>query len=625
MPSQPAAARIDRRLLARLHQDLAELQESPYPGVNVFPDESNLRKLCLVLTPPSGPWKDLALHFDVSFPDVWPKYPPLVLSSVHGIEHPSIFDRYVCCDLLKTQNQISAESGYTGGYMPALTLRGLFLQFFPTPLESYFQVEQDGGGIFHIGDYSTVVYVWGGLEEDPIPVPDKCTHRRSCSCIQDTKEMEALWRNSASPEIADKNHFQNILIHSTKFVNGRVMHRVERINMIWKSTLRLISNLVSNAFRLRLRDLSDDCLEEVAGFLPLEALVSLAAAYPRFRNDIDSSHVQLRRELTINQRARTLSSDFDWLSSDAFHTYKVRMGIEKQGFDCFLPLAFNRSHFARPEIKRQAELQTEQRTKRPSNRRTGPPVKTYDTVEVVFCLMSGIVVSNRLLFASGKAVISYCLLLHLLMCLCASQPEILSDATTKLRAFVNTPKTQIKTETPDLGELIVVITLVLLMPLISAAFIKEAFTRNVRWDLQDLPELEVFESGACNYRLETTFDNSKTSLRLIMFQVAFLNMFLETCGGNIGRLDDNYGTAEKQIPEGMVKEIKDIYKVDNWAQFFERVRFGEALSNEDISKMLRQAVKDSEKREYHEPCPKPKIDQLRKKRKKMERAYKNRP
>ena len=59
------------RLLARLSQDLAELRDSPYPGVAVFTDDADLRKLCLVLTPPSGPWKDLALHFDVVLPGDW--------------------------------------------------------------------------------------------------------------------------------------------------------------------------------------------------------------------------------------------------------------------------------------------------------------------------------------------------------------------------------------------------------------------------------------------------------------------------------------------------------------------------------------------------------------------------
>ncbi len=58
-----------------------------------------------------------------------PALPPRVSTSVTGIAHPNLFGSYICCDLLKNQDQIYAEKGYTGGYTPALTLRGLFLQF----------------------------------------------------------------------------------------------------------------------------------------------------------------------------------------------------------------------------------------------------------------------------------------------------------------------------------------------------------------------------------------------------------------------------------------------------------------------------------------------------------------
>lgn len=65
------SSQTSRRLLARLSKDIEELQDSPYPGVAVFTDDADFRNLCLVLTPPSGPWKDLSLHFNVVLPDGW--------------------------------------------------------------------------------------------------------------------------------------------------------------------------------------------------------------------------------------------------------------------------------------------------------------------------------------------------------------------------------------------------------------------------------------------------------------------------------------------------------------------------------------------------------------------------
>lgn len=64
-------ARVQVSRLSRLHRDLTELFENPYPGVAVFIDDANIREFCLVLTPPSGPWKDLALHFHVSLSEEW--------------------------------------------------------------------------------------------------------------------------------------------------------------------------------------------------------------------------------------------------------------------------------------------------------------------------------------------------------------------------------------------------------------------------------------------------------------------------------------------------------------------------------------------------------------------------
>lgn len=61
----------NRRLLSRLHRDLKELLEQPYPGVTVFTNDANIRRFCLVLTPPSGPFTGMNLHFDVELPLDW--------------------------------------------------------------------------------------------------------------------------------------------------------------------------------------------------------------------------------------------------------------------------------------------------------------------------------------------------------------------------------------------------------------------------------------------------------------------------------------------------------------------------------------------------------------------------
>ncbi|KAJ7848800.1 hypothetical protein B0H13DRAFT_1906552 [Mycena leptocephala] len=82
---------------------------------------------------------------------------------------------------------------------------------------------------------------------------------------------------------------------------------------------------------------------------------------------------------------------------------------------------------------------------------------------------------------------------------------------------------------------------------------------------------------------------------------------------NTSRLDKNYGFPDKELPERMVEEVKEIYKVNTWPAFFERVRFpqGVGFGKEKFSDMLRDAMKTSAARRYYNPSPVNRLSQLR--------------
>jgi hypothetical protein len=151
-------------------------------------------------------------------------------------------------------------------------------------------------------------------------------------------------------------------------------------------------------------------------------------------------------------------------------------------------------------------------------------------------------------------------------------------------------------------------------------FLEEVITRNARWVLKDAPHLEVMERGPSDYRLAETFDRSKTSLRLVMFQVTFLDLFFHKYGNDIARLDDNYGFPEKELPERMVEEVKAIYEIETWPAFFTRVRFtqGVGFGKEKFSEMLRDAVKTSAARRYHNPSPVHRLNSMQGDRRRVE-------
>lgn len=134
-PRNKAPAPVNPSLLSRLHNDYKDLIENPYPGIHMIPHEQNLRNFCLVLAPQSGPFIGLRLHFAGHLPATWPADPPELLSSAR-IGHPNIYGEYICSDLLR-HDQYGEMEGYVGGYTPAFTLKGLFIQFL-----SFFSSEQ---------------------------------------------------------------------------------------------------------------------------------------------------------------------------------------------------------------------------------------------------------------------------------------------------------------------------------------------------------------------------------------------------------------------------------------------------------------------------------------------------
>lgn len=570
--------------------------------------------------------------------------------------------------------------------------------------------------MIEIGDSELVAYLWPqDVQRHSLPYSSHSYCHPACPCADKTlqKYLEQIW-NSASSKAKNLASQGDKVGHKTKFITfqNTVLHRIVWPNPRRTAALFSISQwhcnkcpygsttlphdqTVSNKKKSRVDGaltsllqppttcqislLNDDILGDLAYHLPSESIISLSLAYPRFRDVVAHLHVLLRQELRcfflriplnecilgigihLDIGARTLSSDFDWLSMEAFDDFNVRNSIEKRQFSYFLPLAFSRAHFSRAHKEiwkrltaidaglRKAEADLHRKTKRPSNRRLGPPVKSHHVVDVVYRMMNNIVVSlmkscddtihghsskaPTLMHASERAVVSYCHLFHLLIRLCETTPAILQDANYKVRRFIDRPETRVKARTPDMGELIVLVMLVLILPIknqqpitwenLCGKFLEEAITRNVRWVLLESPELEIMESGASNYRLNKTFANSKTSLRLIMFQMTFLKSFIHMYSSGIARLDANYGFPDKELPEQMVSEIKAIYQVDTWPKFFQRINYarGPVFSKASFSQMLRDTVKKSAERKYHTPpTHRGRLEELQRERMTLEKA-----
>lgn len=55
----------------RLRRDLRDIELNVDPGIRVHVASNDMRRLCLHLTPESGPWQSLTVHFNVELPTNW--------------------------------------------------------------------------------------------------------------------------------------------------------------------------------------------------------------------------------------------------------------------------------------------------------------------------------------------------------------------------------------------------------------------------------------------------------------------------------------------------------------------------------------------------------------------------
>jgi len=363
---------------------------------------------------------------------------------------------------------------------------------------------------------------------------------------------------------------------------------------------------------------------------------------------------------------KSLSSPLDLLSYSAFEGEKVRFDVWKTCVaDHFLPLAINLGHFEKSEelIKDTfanifgASCPDEDY---PSLALRGLS-KLMNTMVVNLMQKRGSFKTNLTEIRRGvseKALLGYCSFHHLLLAVANSQPKVVELANQKVNDFLNNSNKRNKQHTPDLGEFLVYLTLsTKTWKDVCLVFLKELLVRNVRWIVKDHPflsnvkdkdkyvqnfkrekeqmqrrrkknsmnekekeELEAEDVGGewkrrrveevCYWdqnRLRVTLEASKVSLRLVMFQVYFLN--------NIGRLPEcsifdllrmyntRHGFPTMVMKRKLHLETKKILSVANWSEFFERIEV-EGFSERDTVELLKQAVVDSEQLGYHRPSPK---------------------
>lgn len=135
---------------------------------------------------------------------------------------------------------------------------------------------------------------------------------------------------------------------------------------------------------------------------------------------------------------------------------------------------------------------------------------------------------------------------------------------------------------------------------IAPLFLLETFSRNVKWLLQECPALSYLEGHNSEFRVNKTVEATKTSQRLLMFQVAFLKLLGRPKDAHWTTVLENYnecfGRPPVSVRRQFHKECQHILKVDSQDEFFGCLALPPPA---DLCAVMRCAVRDSATAGYH--------------------------
>merc|ERR1719474_66996 len=131
---------------------------------------------------------------------------------------------------------------------------------------------------------------------------------------------------------------------------------------------------------------------------------------------------------------------------------------------------------------------------------------------------------------------------------------------------------------------------------IAGLFVIESFTRRVKWLVKQPKYAKYDTTASVPGRVQDSFEASKTSRRLVMFQVWFSRSnAIETLQSYNQRL----GRPRSELRDGIVAKTKSILKCSSWQQYLQELRV--VIRDQDIPEMLRFAVFNSVQMRYHRP------------------------
>lgn len=311
-------------------------------------------------------------------------------------------------------------------------------------------------------------------------------------------------------------------------------------------------------------------------------------------------------QYTVNPKTSDIDyiySSMDLLSSQAFFQDKVRKTIWKEPFTHWLPLFITKDHFKRglPFLRK-----TIVQLSPTWNSSSFDPMMA---LEVIGKIMNThcVLLMDKGIHASTKALDGYFALHRLLLALVEEYPSLQKIVNHRLITFIQDPKSRSKSETPNLGNFIIFLSISdkIRWNQFALPYLEENFIRNVIWICREYPGMasNLTPGKGPDYdRLDKSFKAVKVSLRLLMFHIYFLTQIGRPKGVTLEEVaisyDRYYGRPSHQMRNSFQEQVKKILEVDSWLQFFKMIGM-KCPSPSYLTDWLKRSVQDSKRKGYH--------------------------
>ena len=301
-----------------------------------------------------------------------------------------------------------------------------------------------------------------------------------------------------------------------------------------------------------------------------------------------------------NPKNGLLSSPCEYLSIQAF-SEGIRRSSTNKTFTDWIPVLVNSAQWK--DIKKMFVENVEKIAQVIGIQKM--PI-AHKVVKVCSSIMTQLVVeimnNKNNLNANDKFVDGYFAIYRLMSQFSVDDLEVLKYVDQRLGDFIKSPDKRSKTHCPNLGELLIYLTISKKYTWndIGQAFVNENDARGFFWyavgnynSPARFPELA--DTRIVDGRAEKVFQAVEISRNLVMFQVRFSQV---TRLLTPELMDSNQGLAPDQIRDDLKSTYNSVSKVKDWNGYFRWLNLPETTDGER-SRQLVQAVEMSAKQGYH--------------------------